>query len=169
MLHEITRNPKVQAAFVGKTLGASEADVDKLKKSSETRKASAYTVVDVLMQTKGDYLSESSIDYFVDCLKADEFDKCNTFTMLAMLNKMSQANLGETSKVSKEWYEALGGMDMFETYSILPVYKKRSLKKGVKKTDGFEVTIFRRDGGVKREIFYKRDNVYKVSKIKKMI
>ena len=29
-----------------------EADVDKLKNSSETRKASAYTVVDVLMQTK---------------------------------------------------------------------------------------------------------------------
>lgn len=170
MLYEITRNPKVQAAFVGKTVGATDEDKARLASSSQTKKASPYLVVDILMKTKGDYLSEDSIDYFVECLKEDEFDKCNLFTLLAMLKKMSELDLGETTKVSKKWYDMLCSMDMFEAISIAPVYNKRSMKKGLKKTEGFEVQIHKRDGSNVRETFFKKnDGLYKISKLKKMI
>ena len=170
MLHEITRNPKVQAAFVGKTIGASDEEKAKLAKSAETRKASAYELVDVITKTKEDYLSEASIDYFVECLKSDDFDKCNLFTLMAMLKKMSDTDLGETTKVSQKWYDTLRSMDMFEAVSIAPVYNKRSMKKGVKKTEGFEIIIHKRDGSLMKETFYKKpDGMYKISKLKKLI
>ena len=84
MLHEITRNPKVQAAFVGKTSVLLTKKKQNLQKA-ETRKASAYAC-GCITKTKEDYLSEIN-DYFVECLKSDDFDKCNLFTLMAMLKK----------------------------------------------------------------------------------